>query len=353
MLRSLVGSEMCIRDRSLTIGYWNSSGGGLITEIHLVLEGPPRTELQRHVALQITYDDLPHPSVFVPVGDFFMDQAGSRSDPYESKYFAKRPRDSWHCLAPIPYRHSIRIQLVSQASEEVVGYTYVYHDSKKFAENTGYFHAIYRGNVGLRFPWEPAPILPAQGIKGPGHLVGTALAFTGELGTKFGGNFDHVCEGNYELFYDNITRLHGNDTTVDYRKAGYQTSDHVIAVLGSEDWYGYSYGWPGNEKNVGAASGLYGTRHSGTTYWDPPVTNGTRTLSTYRFFGAPLRFEVGAWGQVNWGYDTGHNVPSDLCPVGQGCRIAYSVMSYWYLATPRDVSGELDELPWKSPFEYI
>ena len=69
----------------------------------------------------------------------------------------------------------------------------------------------------------------------------------------------------------------------------------------------------------------------------------------YRFFPSPLRFTERAWGQVNWHYDTGHNVPADLCPPGEGCEIAYSVMSYWYLAQPRDASAEMRELPWPYP----
>eukprot|EP01079_Euglenida_sp_SAG-EU17-18_P003910 gene3910-4283_t len=338
--------------KSLTIAYFKSTGGGVVTEIHLVLVGPDRGELQRHVALKVTYDDLPYPSVFVPVGDFFMDQESSASNPYENMYFAKRPMYSWHCSAPMPYRESIKIELVSKASKTVEGYNYVYHDSAPYTDGTGYFHAVYQGNTQLRFPWDAAPMLPREGLAGPGHLIGTSLAFTGKDGTKFDGAFNHVCEGNYELFFDNTTAAYGNDSSVDYRKEGYQTSDHVVAVLGSEDWYGYSYGWGGDEIELGT-HGMWGTTHSGTTFWDHPVhlPNETRTLATYRFFPAPLRFEEHAWAQVNWHYDTGHNVPSNLCPPGDGCEVTYSLMSYWYLASPRDASAEVADLPWPYPFQ--
>jgi hypothetical protein len=334
-------------NQSLTIGFWNSTGGGVVTEIHLVLSGLPRRELQRHIAFKVTYDELPYPSVFVPLGDFFLDQVDSDSNCFESAYFAKRPRRSWHAFAPMPYRTSIKLELVSKASAVVKGYNYVYHDSKPFAEGTGYFHAVYQGNIALRFPWEPAKMLPFQGIEGPGHLIGTSLTFTGMDGSKFAGTFEHVCEGNYELYFDNSTALMGNDSAVDYANSGYQTSTHVIAVLGSEDWFGYSYGWAGDELELGK-SGFFGTRHSGTTYWDEP-TNKSRTLATYRFFPAPLRFSSRAWGQVNWHYDTGHNVPENLCPPGNGCAVAYSIMSYWYLAKPRNASPELALLPWLYP----
>ena len=66
-------------------------------------------------------------------------------------------------------------------------------------------------------------MLPAEGIKGAGHLIGTALAFTAFDGTKFQGAFDHVCEGNYEMYFDNTTVAYGNDSSTDYVKAGYGT----------------------------------------------------------------------------------------------------------------------------------
>ena len=113
------GTPLLLPGKDLTIGFWNASGGGMITEIHLVLAGPDRGDLQRHVALKITYDGLPYPSVFVPVGDFFMDQVDSASNNYENKYFAKRPTNSWHCFAPMPYEKSIKIELVSKSSKPV------------------------------------------------------------------------------------------------------------------------------------------------------------------------------------------------------------------------------------------
>ena len=43
------------------------------------------------MALSITYNDAPHPSVFVPVGDFFMDQNGGQSTKVETALIANRP----------------------------------------------------------------------------------------------------------------------------------------------------------------------------------------------------------------------------------------------------------------------
>ena len=121
---------------SLTIANFNSTGGGVVTEIHLVLEGQ-LSVIQRHVALSITYDGLPHPSVFVPVGDFFGDQEDGLNAPFENAYFARRPTNSWFCYIPMPYKESIKIELVNRSPKPVKGYNYIYHDSKPWTAGTG------------------------------------------------------------------------------------------------------------------------------------------------------------------------------------------------------------------------
>jgi hypothetical protein len=75
----------------------------------------------------------------------------------------------------------------------------------------------------------------------------------------------------------------------------------VIAILGSEDYFGYSFGWSGDDRKLGGG-GLYGTEHSGTTLW---VQNKSVELATYNFMAAPIRFKQRLWAQVNWHYDTG------------------------------------------------
>ena len=106
----------------------------------------------------------------------------------------------------MPYETSIKIELVNAMSEPVGGYNYVYHESRAFQPGIdGYFHAYYAGNSVLSFPWQPALLLPAAGVKGPGHMVGTSMVFSTAQPTHFAGNFDHVCEGNYEFFLDNET----------------------------------------------------------------------------------------------------------------------------------------------------
>ena len=96
----------------------------------------------------------------------------------------------------MPYKTSIKIELVNRSPAPVKGYNYVYHDSKPWTPGTGYFHAHYEGNELRHFPWDAAPILPQQGFSGPGHLLGTQMVFVANHSLEFQGNFNHVCEGN-------------------------------------------------------------------------------------------------------------------------------------------------------------
>ena len=90
-LDAFPGAPELLPNSSITIAEFASPGGGVVTEIHLVLipssqpaaRASARGEMQRHVALSITYDGLPHPSVFVPVGDFMLDQRDSSSNNFE------------------------------------------------------------------------------------------------------------------------------------------------------------------------------------------------------------------------------------------------------------------------------
>ena len=49
-------------------------------------------------------------------------------------------------------------------------------------------------------------------------------------------------------------------------------------------------------------------------------------------------------------YYTNHTFGMLFQP-GEGCAVAYQIMSYWYLAAPRDASAEVPKLPWPYPLK--
>jgi len=324
--------------KSITIGHFKSPDGkgGRITEMHIVLwvvqEGlreqlhkeellredlllalyDSREDMHRKVALAITYDDLPYPSVFVPVGDFFIEhevgnysQNGTKSgtitsSQYDNMVVANRKTFSWWLHAPLPYRKSVKIELFSAMNDIVEGSNMVTHENSPFEEDDGYFHAHFSANPMHKFPWQPVPVVQAMG---PGQLIGLSFVFRstdpGKFGWPYNPSVTHFCEGNWEFYLDNGTqRLYGNDSSTDVARAGYQSSDHVVVWTGTEDLFGYSFGWTQN-----TAGWLAGTTMH---YTDSEQI----VLAAYHMFdGAPIRFEKSLVAQVNWGYDIGHNVP--------------------------------------------
>ena len=161
-----------------------------------------------------------------------------------------------YCYFHMPYRTSVRLALVASADipGTVGGESWVQHSDAPFA-GEAYFHARFAYQPALRFPWQPAVFSPAGGWKGPGQLVGLSMRFSApkEWAAQFPGTMEHVCEGNWELYIDNTTELYGNDSTVDPARVGYQASEHVVVVTGSEDMFGYSFGWA--EQTTGSLSG--------------------------------------------------------------------------------------------------
>ena len=99
----------------------------------------------------------------------------------------------------------------------------------------------------------------------------------------------------------------------------------------------YSFGWASQQTGLLSGTPLHSLSAAGAD------------LQTYRFFDhAPMRFASSLNAQVNWHYDTGHNVPSNLCPAETGCGVEYNVLSYLYLAEPHDASGDMAAFPWRA-----
>ena len=269
---------------------------------------------------------------------------GSATSSYfETPYMAYRPSRSWYSFFHMPYQKSIKVELVGapELPGPVSGEVWSQHEDTPWTDGTdSYFHSRFAYQPKLRFPWQPAIWSPPQGgWQGPGQLVGISMRFSAGSPwvSKFNqtGTFEHICEGNWELYIDNTTQLYGNNTSVDIAVKGYQASDHVAVFTGSEDFFGYSFGWAGQQTGLLTGTGLH------------QFTETSADLQTYRFFDhAPMQFKTSLSAQVNWHYDTGHNVPTNLCPPGTGCEVEYDVMSYLYLAKPHDASKDARVFPW-------
>jgi hypothetical protein len=153
---------------TLTVAELN--GPGVITHIWCTIahEAPFYSRL---LTLRIYWDGEKHPSVETPIGDFF--GVGHGVD----KPFASLPirvsseGRGRNCYWPMPFRKSARITVTNE-SDKPCGAFYYYVDwqkHQKLAEDTAYFHAMYR----QEFPCVMGQNYLLADIEGSGHYVGT------------------------------------------------------------------------------------------------------------------------------------------------------------------------------------
>ncbi|MDD5704415.1 MAG: DUF2961 domain-containing protein [Kiritimatiellae bacterium] len=187
----------------------------------------------RECLLRFTWDDAPHASVLVPLGDFFCLGHGMVNS-FASQLFTASTEVNYkinggcalNCYAPMPFRRRARVELVNQSKEPHGQYFYI--DYERFAAgeldgDTGYFHAEFRRtnpfggwapeitvntpeanivNTG-RTAWEHNYVILET--KGRGHYIGCNLSVTNFQGTWWGEGDDMIWVDGYKWPPD----LHG------------------------------------------------------------------------------------------------------------------------------------------------
>ena len=129
----------------------NEEGPGEITHIWLTFLGPESQEWAKNgsadhqeMLLRIYWDGRDRPGVEAPVGDFFANCFGKRSE-VKSLPVVVEDADSYNCFWHMPFRKSARIEIVNQ-SEKPISLLYYNIDWIKkpsIADDTPYFHAQY------------------------------------------------------------------------------------------------------------------------------------------------------------------------------------------------------------------
>ena len=123
------------------------SGPGVITHIWMT-----QRNHYRDCLLKISWDNGRHPSVLVPLGDFFGLGNGIVNS-YQSQLFTASTR--WNnqfetgcalnCYAPMPFRERALVELINESGEDHRQYFYVdYELFDEIPAERGYFHAEFR-----------------------------------------------------------------------------------------------------------------------------------------------------------------------------------------------------------------
>jgi hypothetical protein len=204
----------------------------------------------RECLLKITYDDAPHPSVLVPLGDFFC-LGNNLVNSFESALFTASTNFSYqfnkpcalNCYVPMPFAKRAVVELVNESEREQLQYFYVdYETLEDFPADTGYFHAEFRRTNPFG-GWGPEirPNTPAADAvnkerqawennyviletKGRGHYIGCNLSVSNFSNDWWGEGDDMIWVDGYKWPPD----LHGTGSEDYLGHAGGMQEDAAL-----------------------------------------------------------------------------------------------------------------------------
>ena len=176
-----------------------ANGPGVITHIWFTFLSPePQMWAEKGAAnhqemlLRIYYDGNPRPAVEAPVGDFFANCFGKRSEVI-SLPVCVEGGDSYNCFWRMPFRKSIRIEILNESEKQIrlLYYNIDWIKKDKISEDTPYFYAQYK----QEYPVEQGKDYVVLETEGKGHYVGTVLAVRTRSPAWFG-------EGDEKIYID-------------------------------------------------------------------------------------------------------------------------------------------------------
>ena len=275
-----------------------ADGPGVITHIWITFLGPEPQEWapagaanHQEMLLRIYYDGNPRPAVEAPVGDFFANCFGKRSR-VNSVPVVVEDGDSYNCYWKMPFRKSIRIEIVNESEKQIrlLYYNIDWIKKNHVSDDTPYFYAQYR----QEYPVEQGKDYLILDTKGKGHYVGTVLAVRTRSPLWFG-------EGDERIYIDGEKK-------------------NSIQGTGTEDYFLSAWG-------LRTCSGLY----AGVPYYDQWGIVGGHT-SAYRWhINDPIVFNEGIKVTIeHYGW-----ISEDENPQGQRNswnerQDDYSSVAFWY-----------------------
>lgn len=212
-------------------------GPGVITHIWNTIGGAERS-YSTLLRVRMYWDGEEHPSVDVPLGDFFA--AGHGVDvPIDSLPVRVTANGrARNCYWPMPFGKSAKITITNEGRQQAGMYYYVdWQKLDELPDDIAYFHAEYR----QQFPTTMGQNYTVAEIEGRGHYVGTVLSVRA-LSPEWWG------EGDDQFFIDGDT-----EPTL----SGTGTEDYFCDAWGFVQQSGAYYGapvWEGNETDGGRTS---------------------------------------------------------------------------------------------------
>jgi len=189
------------------------SGPGVIRELRIKMPDANDTEL-KGLNLQVFYDGKAVPDINIPVAYFF--GAGELRADFNSLPIGADSNDSFYCYWPMPFKDSIKIQLLNTTALPIdINSAKIEYESKQLDHHTCYLHAVENTTVKS------------------GDIYHTIVSTTGQ--GHFMGDLLYVVQApDYNSFY----MLEGDDVI-------YSDGELVQYGTGLEDTYngGAYYNW--------------------------------------------------------------------------------------------------------------
>lgn len=195
-------------------------GPGVITHIWLTFLGPEPQDWAKNgsathqdMLLRIYWDGSKRPAVEAPVGDFFANCFGKRTEVISLPVIVD-DGDAYNCFWQMPFRKSARVEIVNQGDKPInlLYYNIDWIKRDSLPKDTPYFYAQYR----QEYPVEHGKDYVLLDTKGKGHYVGTVLAVRTRSPAWFG-------EGDEKIYID------GEDKASIW---GTGTEDYFLAAWG-------------------------------------------------------------------------------------------------------------------------
>ena len=296
----------------------DEEGPGVITHMWLTFLGsepqawaPDGSANHQEMLLRIYWDGSEKPAIEAPVGDFFANAFGKRSEVISIPVVVE-DADSYNCFWHMPFRKSARVEIVNQ-SEKPISLLYYNIDWIKrdaLPEDTPYFYAQYR----QEYPVKSGQDYVVLDTEGAGHYVGTVLSVRTRSPSWFG-------EGDEKIYIDG-------------------EQDASIWGTGTEDYFLSAWGLKTTS-----------TPYFGTPYFDQWGIVGGHT-SAYRWhISDPLVFQKGIKVTFeHFGWISPDENPDYKSTSWNEREDDYSSVAFWYQTgtptfTARAPSGAERKLP--------
>ncbi|MHB0957978.1 MAG: glycoside hydrolase family 172 protein [Pirellulaceae bacterium] len=250
----------------------DAQGPGVVTHMWFTFLGPERhpwapegSANHQEMLLRVFYDGQSRPAIEVPLGDFFGNCFGKRTELISLPVIVE-DGDSYNCYWHMPFQKSIRMEIVNQSSKplSLLYYNIDWIKKDRLAEDTPYFYARYR----QEYPVQSGKDYVILETEGKGHYVGTVLAVRTRSPSWFG-------EGDEKIYID-----------------GEATAS--VWGTGTEDYFLSAWGLK-----------TTGTPYFGTPYFDQWGIVGGHT-SAYRWhlpdpvvFNTSIKVTIEHWGWIS------------------------------------------------------